>query len=150
MNGFDEFAKDMERIRKDFEKEMPLIAEATSVELLAEVRKEIVRQQLVDTRDLLNSFSLGDGSNIFEKRKGGWEIEVGTSNPYAEWVNDGHWTRKKKGGWTRSANSRLTRKKRTFVDATHFFDIAYYIAEEYMSLGIQKRIDKVIKRQLGG
>lgn len=134
MNGFDEFARDMERIRKDLVEDMPLIIEATSAELLAETRKEIVRQQLVDTRDMLNSFSLGNSFNVFEKRNSGYEVEVGTSNPYAAYVNEGHWT--------------VGRK--SFVEPTHFFDISVYIAEQYMSVGIQKKIDALIKRRLGG
>lgn len=83
MNGFDDFARDMARIKDELVEEMPLIIEATSAELLAETRKEIVRQQLVDTRDMLNSFSLGNSFNVFEKRDNGFEVEVGTSNPYA-------------------------------------------------------------------
>ncbi len=89
MNGFDEFARDMDRIRGDFDKEIPLIMDAVGAELLAETRKEIVRQQLVDTRDMLNSFSLGNSFNVFEKRKGGYEVEAGTTNPYAMFVNEG-------------------------------------------------------------
>lgn len=134
MNGFDEFAKDMEKIRKDFDDSIPLIMDAVGAELLAETRKEIVRQQLVDTRDMLNSFSLGNSFNIFEKRKGGYEVEAGTGNPYAIFVNEGHWT--------------VGRK--SFVEPTHFFDIAVAISEQYMSVGIQKKIDALIKRRLGG
>ncbi|WP_285801412.1 HK97 gp10 family phage protein [Exiguobacterium sp. s130] len=134
MNGFDDFARDMDRIRKDFDQEIPLIMEAVGAELLAETRKEIVRQQLVDTRDMLNSFSLGNSFNIFEKRKGGYEVEAGTGNPYAIFVNEGHWT--------------VGRK--SFVEPTHFFDIAQSIAEQYMAVGIMKRIDGTIKRRLGG
>lgn len=134
MNGFDDFAKDMARIKDDLIEEMPLIIEATSAELLAETRKEIVRQQLVDTRDMLNSFSLGNSFNVFEKRDNGFEVEVGTSNPYAAFVNEGHWT--------------VGRK--SFVEPTHFFDIAQSIAEQYMAVGIMKRIDGTIKRRLGG
>lgn len=134
MNGFDEFARDMARIKDELVEEMPLIIEATSAELLAETRKEIVRQQLVDTRDMLNSFSLGNSFNVFEKRDNGFEVEVGTSNPYAKFVNEGHWT--------------VGRK--SFVEPTHFFDIAQAIAEQYMAVGIMKRIDGTIKRRLGG
>lgn len=134
MNGFDEFAKDMERIRKDFDDSIPLIMDAVGAELLAETRKEIVRQQLVDTRDMLNSFSLGNSFNVFEKSKGGYSVEAGTTNPYAGYVNEGHWT--------------VGRK--SFVEPTHFFDIAQSIAEQYMAVGIMKRIDGTIKRRLGG
>lgn len=134
MNGFDDFARDMARIKDELVEEMPLIIEATSAELLAETRKEIVRQQLVDTRDMLNSFSLGNSFNVFEKRDNGFEVEVGTSNPYAAFVNEGHWT--------------VGRK--SFVEPTHFFDIAQSIAEQYMAVGIMKRIDGTIKRRLGG
>lgn len=134
MNGFDEFAKDMEKIRKDFDDSIPLIMDAVGAELLAETRKEIVRQQLVDTRDMLNSFSLGNSFNIFEKRKGGYEVEAGTGNPYAIFVNEGHWTAGRK----------------SFVEPTHFFDMAVYISEQYMAVGITKRLDALVKRRLGG
>ena len=134
MNDFDDFARDMARIKDELVEEMPLIIEATSAELLAETRKEIVRQQLVDTRDMLNSFSLGNSFNVFEKRDNGFEVEVGTSNPYAKFVNEGHWTVGHK----------------SFVEPTHFFDIAQSIAEQYMAVGIMKRIDGTIKRRLGG
>lgn len=134
MSDFKEFEKDIARFNRDVAKELPLIVEAVGAELLAETRKEIVRQQLVDTRDMLNSFSLGNSFNVFDKRKDGFEVEVGTTNPYAEYVNDGHWTV----------------NRASFVEPTHYFDSAVYIAEKYMSVAIERRIDKLIKRRLGG
>ncbi|MGX8177433.1 HK97 gp10 family phage protein [Exiguobacterium artemiae] len=134
MNSMGEFERDMLKIRKDFAQEIPLIMDAVGAELLAETRKEIVRQQLVDTRDMLNSFSLGNSFNVFEKRNNGYLVEAGTVNPYAIFVNEGHWTAGRK----------------SFVEPTHFFDMAVYISEQYMAVGITKRLDALVKRRLGG
>ena len=84
MNSMGEFERDMLKIRKDFAQEIPLIMDAVGAELLAETRKEIVRQQLVDTRDMLNSFSLGNSFNVFEKRNNGYLVEAGTVNRICE------------------------------------------------------------------
>ncbi len=92
MSDFGNLDRDLARLKRDIRKELPLIVEAVGAELLAETRKEIVRQQLVDTRDMLNSFSLGNSFNVFEKSNDGMRVEAGTTNSYAEFVNDGHWT----------------------------------------------------------
>lgn len=134
MSDFGNLDKDLERLKRGIRKELPLIVEAVGAELLAETRKEIVRQQLVDTRDMLNSFSLGNSFNVFEKSNDGMRVEAGTTNSYAEFVNSGHWT---VGG-------------KSYVEPTHYFDSAVYIAEKYMSVAIERRIDKLIKRRLGG
>lgn len=134
MSDFGNLDRDLARLKRDIRKELPLIVEAVGAELLAETRKEIVRQQLVDTRDMLNSFSLGNSFNVFEKSNDGMRVEAGTTNSYAEFVNDGHWT----------VNGK------SYVEPTHFFDSAVYIAERYMSAGINKRLARLIERQLGG
>lgn len=83
MSDFGNLDKDLERLKRGIRKELPLIVEAVGAELLAETRKEIVRQQLVDTRDMLNSFSLGNSFNVFEKSNDGMRVEAGTTSPYA-------------------------------------------------------------------
>ena len=128
MNGFDEFARDMDQVLRHFNTDLNEYVDAMGYTFLGEVRTEILRQQLVDTRLLVNSFQKGVEGNIWER--GTTSIEAGTAVDYAKYVNEGHWTR---GG-------------KSFVDPTHYFDIAYLITENIIDADLQKKFDQSIRK----
>lgn len=128
MNGFDEFAKDMDQVLRHFGTDLNEYVDAMGFTFLGEVRREILRQQLVDTRLLVNSFQKGGLSNVWER--GIATIEVGTSVDYAKYVNEGHWTVNNK----------------SFVPPTHFFDNAKRITHRILDVDMQKKFDESIRK----
>lgn len=128
MNGFDEFAKDMDQVLRHFGTDLNEYVDAMGFTFLAEVRREILRQQLVDTRLMVNSFQRGGLSNVWERTK--TAIEVGSSVFYVPFVNEGHWTVNNK----------------SFVPPTHFFDNAYRITERILDADLQKKFDDSIRK----
>lgn len=96
MSEIREFFQSMERAAKgDFKKDMEEWLEAVGTDFLRVVQDEIVRRKVLDTRLLLNSFTKGDGGNVWELSDGDLTLEVGTNVEYAGYVNDGHWTNPK-------------------------------------------------------
>ena len=128
MNGFDEFARDMDQVLRHFGTDLNEYVDAMGYTFLGEVRTEILRQQLVDTRLLVNSFQRGVEGNIWERSN--TRIETGSAISYAAFVNDGHWTR---------GNA-------SFVDPTHYFDIAYLITENILDADLQKKFEQSIRK----
>ena len=128
MNGFDEFARDMDQVLRHFGTDLDTYVDAMGYTFLGEVRREILRQQLVDTRLMVNSFQRGGLSSVWERSK--TAIEVGSSVEYVKYVNEGHWTR---GG-------------KSFVPPTHFFDNAYRITERILEADLQKKFDDSIRK----
>lgn len=128
MNGFDEFAKDMDQVLRHFNTDLNEYVDAMGYTFLGEVRREILRQQLVDTRLMVNSFQKGGLSNVWERTK--TAIEVGSAVEYVKYVNEGHWT----------VNNR------SFVPPTHFFDNAYRITERILEADLQKKFDDSIRK----
>lgn len=128
MNGFDEFARDMDQVLRHFGTDLNEYVDGMGYTFLGEVRTEILRQQLVDTRLLINSFQKGVEGNIWERDN--TRIETGSAVSYAEFVNSGHWTR---GG-------------KSFVDPTNYFDIAYLITENILDADLQKKFDQSIRK----
>ncbi|WP_214788633.1 HK97 gp10 family phage protein [Exiguobacterium sp. s21] len=131
MNGFDDFAKDMDQVLRHFKTDLEEYKDAMGYTFLGEVRTEILRQQLVDTRLLVNSFQKGAADNVWTRsRANRTALEVGTSVEYAQYVNDGHWTR----------------NNASFVDPTHYFDIAYLITENILDADLQKKFEQSIRK----
>ena len=81
MNGFDDFARDMDQVLRHFGTDLNEYVDAMGYMFLGEVRREILRQQLVDTRLMVNSFQRGGLSNVWERTK--TAIEVGSTVEYA-------------------------------------------------------------------
>lgn len=131
MNGFDDFARDMDQVLRHFGTDLNEYVDAMGHTFLGEVRTEILRQQLVDTRLMVNSFQRGGLSNVWNRV--GTALEVGTGVEYAQYVNDGHWTR----------------NNTSFVDPTHYFDIAYLITENILDADLQKKFDQSIRKGFG-
>ena len=87
---FREFFGSVERAAKgEFRKEFELYLEGIGNEFLRILQDEIIRRQVVDTRQLLASFQKGADGNVWELDEGGLTLEVGTSLNYAAYVNDG-------------------------------------------------------------
>ena len=81
--------------RGDFRKEVEKFLEGLGNEFLRILQDEIIRREVVDTRQLLASFQRGGDNNVWELTDGGLTLEVGTTVDYAGYVNDGHWTNPK-------------------------------------------------------
>ena len=87
------FADKLQRLKNvDIKAEAAQWLDALGLELLRIVEDEIIRRQVVDSRDLLHSFSKGDQANVWEITDGGLTLKVGTRLEYAKFVNDGHRT----------------------------------------------------------
>lgn len=96
MSEFRAFFDRMEKAAKgDFRKEFELFLEGIGSEFLRILQDEIVRREVVDSRQLLASFEKGGDGNVWELTDGGLTLEVGTNVDYASYVNDGHWTNTK-------------------------------------------------------
>jgi len=87
MNGFDEFKQDMDQVLRHFGTDLDEYVDAMGYTFLGEVRTEILRQQLVDTRLMVNSFQKGAEGNIWERAD--TAVEVGTSVEYASTMGTG-------------------------------------------------------------
>lgn len=96
MSEFREFFNTVERAAKgDFRKEFEEFLEGLGNEFLRILQDEIIRRQVMDSRQLLASFTKGADGNVWKISEGGLTLEVGTSVEYAGYVNDGHWTNSK-------------------------------------------------------
>lgn len=96
MSDFRAFFGSVERAAKgDFRKEFELFLEGLGNEFLRILQDEIIRREVLDSRQLLASFERGSDGNVWELTEGGLTLEVGTNVDYAGYVNDGHWTNTK-------------------------------------------------------
>ena len=92
MSDFKKFFGRVERAAKgDFRKEFELFLEGLGNEFLRILQDEIMRREVLDSRQLLASFQRGADGNVWELTEGGLTLEVGTNISYANYVNDGHW-----------------------------------------------------------
>jgi hypothetical protein len=157
-----EFKKFFESIEKaangDFRKEFELFLEGIGNEFLRIVQDEIIRRQVMDTRNLLASFEKGADGNIWRLEEGGMVLEVGTNVNYAKYVNDGHWTNSRgverrfvPGYWqgdrfiydpTAKGGMML---KQHWVEGKHYFESALHILDrifpELLDAKLQEWID---------
>ncbi|MCU5656476.1 HK97 gp10 family phage protein [Bacillus mycoides] len=88
--GFREFSAKLNRMANGLDQNVALWLEASGFQFLEEVQNQIISLAVVDTRLLLNSFTKGDGENVWRSSDGGLTLDVGTSVSYAKVVNDGH------------------------------------------------------------
>lgn len=88
--GFREFSAKLNRMANGLDQNVALWLEASGFQFLEEVQNQIISLAVVDTRLLLNSFTKGDGENVWRSSDGGLTLDVGTSISYAKVVNDGH------------------------------------------------------------
>ncbi|MGH0052965.1 MAG: HK97 gp10 family phage protein [Sphaerochaetaceae bacterium] len=93
IQGLDELIKKFEKAGGgDFRDNFELWLEAMGLDFLDIVQDEIINQEIVDTRRLVQSFRKGGDSNVFRFQGSGinLELEVGTNLEYASYVNDGY------------------------------------------------------------
>ncbi|MED2932851.1 HK97 gp10 family phage protein [Bacillus wiedmannii] len=88
--GFREFSAKLNRMANGLDQNVALWLEASGFQFLEEVQNQIISLGVVDTRLLLNSFTKGDGENVWRSSDGGLTLDVGTAVSYAKVVNDGH------------------------------------------------------------
>lgn len=88
--GFREFSAKLNRMANGLDQNVALWLEASGFQFLEEVQNQIISLGVVDTRLLLNSFTKGDGENVWRSSDGGLTLDVGTTVSYAKVVNDGH------------------------------------------------------------
>lgn len=88
--GFREFSAKLNRMASGLDRNVALWLEASGFQFLEEVQNQIISLAVVDTRLLLNSFTKGDGENVWRSSDGGLTLDVGTSVSYAKVVNNGH------------------------------------------------------------
>ena len=163
MSEIREFFQSMEGAAKgDFKKEMEEWLEAVGTDFLRVVQDEIVRRKVLDTRLLLNSFTKGDGGNVWELSDGDLTLEVGTNVEYAGYVNDGHWTNPKgvqrrwvPGYWEGdrfiydpSAKTGMLLKQH-WVEGAHYFESALRIYEKMFQTEAENKLQEWLERYFG-
>lgn len=164
MSELKEFFRRMESAAKgDFRKELELFLEGLGNEFLRILQDEIVRREVVDTRQLLASFERGGDGNVWELEDGGLTLEVGTSLDYANYVNDGHWTNPKgverrfvPGYWEGdrfiydpSAKGGMMLKQQ-WVEGKHYFESALRILDKMFPELLEAKMQQWLDRYFGG
>lgn len=160
MAEFKAFFGSVEKAAKgDFRKEFELFLEGLGNEFLRILQDEIIRRQVLDSRQLLASFEKGGDGNVWELTDGDLTLEVGTNVDYASYVNDGHWTNTKgverrwvPGYWEgdrfiydpAEKNSGMLLKQH-WVEGKHYWDSALRILDkiypELLDAKLQEWID---------
>lgn len=163
MSEIREFFQGMERAAKgDFKRELELYLEGIAFDFLRVVHDEIVRRNVIDTRQLLHSFTKGDGGNVWELSEGGLTLEVGTNLDYAGYVNDGHWTNPKgvqrhwvPGHWNGDrfiydpAAKTGMMWKQQWVEGAHYFEGALRAFEKTFRTSADELLQRWLERYFG-
>lgn len=161
IHDFDGLAKKFKRLSDEgINQILQNIAEAVGEALLNHVIDEIDKQGLIDTGLMWNSFTRGANDNVWEwdTDRNAITIEVGSSLPYARYVNDGYSIRKAHyvpGFWRSNgqfvydpnAQTGFMARPRSFI-GRHYFDIAVRELEGGMNALIIKRLEKELGRML--
>ena len=163
MSEFRKFFSRMEKAAKgDFKKELELFLDGLGNEFLRILQDEIVRLQVLDSRQLLASFEKGAKGNVWELTDGGLTLEVGTNVNYASYVNDGHWTNKNgverrwvPGRWQgdrfiydKSAETGMLLKHH-WVEGKHYWESAMRILGQIFPDMMEKKLQEWIDRYFG-
>lgn len=165
MAEFKAFFGSVEKAAKgDFRKEFELFLEGLGNEFLRILQDEIIRRQVLDSRQLLASFEKGDDGNVWELTDGGLTLEVGTNVDYASYVNDGHWTNTKgverrwvPGYWEgdrfiydpAEKNSGMLLKQH-WVEGKHYWDSALRILDKIYPELLDAKLQEWIDNYFGG
>ena len=164
MSEFRNFFSRLDRAAKgDFRKELEQYLEAVGFDFLSVVQDEIIRREVVDTRQLLASFTKDGEENVWELSDGGLTLEVGTSLNYASYVEDGHWKNAKgierrfvPGYWEGdrfiydpSADGGMVLKQ-DWVEGKHYFESALRIYEKIFTADIEAKLQEWLDKYFGG
>ena len=164
ITGLESFIDRLNRAaRGDFRRELEQYLKALGTEFLRVVRDEIVSRQVIDTRQLLISFTEGASGNVWTLDTGGLTLEVGTSVNYAGYVNDGHWTNKKgvKTGWVPgtwmadrfvyspgSPDGMLLRQQ--WIEGRHYWEGGLHVIEKMFPKLLDKKLQEWMDSYFGG
>ena len=162
--GLSEFIDTLNRAAKgEFRQQLELFLEGIGEEFLRIISEEIVRRQVMDTRNLLNSFTRDADGNVWKLTEGDLTLEVGTSVKYAAYVNDGHWTnpsgvsvRFVPGYWNGdrftydpSADEGMALKQQ-WVQGSHYWESGLRILERLYPQFLEKKLQEWINSYFGG
>lgn len=164
MSEFREFFGTVERAAKgEFRKEFENFLEGLGNEFLRILQDEIIRRQVIDSRQLLASFSKDADGNIWKMQEGGLSLEVGTSVDYAGYVNDGHWTNPKgverrfvPGYWNGDrfiydpAAKGGMMLKQHWVEGKHYWESALRILNQIYPELLEAKLQEWIDNYFGG
>lgn len=164
MSEFREFFEGLERVaRGELRKDIETFLDAAGYEFLKVVQDEIMRRQVMDSRQLLASFEKGAENNVWELTDGGLTLEVGTNLTYAKYVEDGHWTNTKgvarrwvPGYWEGdrfiydpAAESGMMLKQH-WVEGKHFFESALRIYNKTFQASAEVKLQEWMEKYFGG
>ena len=164
MSDFKKFFGRVERAAKgDFRKEFELFLEGLGNEFLRILQDEIMRREVLDSRQLLASFQRGADGNVWELTEGGLTLEVGTNISYANYVNDGHWMNTKgverrfvPGYWQGDrfiydpAAEGGMMLKQHWVEGAHYWDSALRIIERIYPEILEVKLQEWLDSYFGG
>ena len=164
LRGMEQVMSKLERLADpDLKRQFALWLEASGFEFLDIVQDEIIRAQVVDFRNLLNSFKKGDQENVWVIKNGGLTIDIGTNVKYAKFVNDGHWLnpsgvekRWVPGRWNGerfeydpSSDTGMLLKQQ-WVEGQPYWDQAVAIFERIFAASFERKFRQWIQSELGG
>lgn len=142
----------------ELKKAMSKWVESVGLEFLRIVQDEIIRREVVDTRQLLASFYKDDENGVWSLSDGGLTLEVGSTVEYAAWVNDGHHQHKGRfipGYWKGNhfvydpnADGGMVLKAE-WVEGKHYFDSAVHIIEKMLPGLLEAKLEKWLNEYFG-
>lgn len=156
------FDKCMKAGNGDFKRQLSLFLEGLGMEFLRVIEDEIIRQKILDTRLLLNSFHKGNDNGIWELSEEDLTLQVGSNVEYAGYVNDGHWTCKKgeamrfvPGQWKGdrfiydpSAKTGMMLKQK-WVEGKHFWESGIKIIDKMMPQLLEAKLQQWLDSYFG-
>lgn len=156
------FDKCMKAGNGDFKRQLSLFLEGLGMEFLRVIEDEIIRQKVLDTRLLLNSFHKGNDNGIWELSEEDLTLQVGSNVEYAGYVNDGHWTCKKgeamrfvPGQWKGdrfvydpSAKTGMMLKQK-WVEGKHFWESGIKIIDKIMPQLLEAKLQQWLDSYFG-
>ncbi|MDO4301645.1 MAG: HK97 gp10 family phage protein [Clostridia bacterium] len=139
----------------NFKNQMEVWLQAWCENFLNDIVGEIESRNIIDTGALKKSFTKGETDNIWIENDAGLTIEVGSENPYAAAVNNGHKTcpvgvaeRWVPGRWSgngfiydRSAKTGMLIKQQ-WIDARPFFTAVERYASKDFAEDFSKKLDE--------
>lgn len=164
ITAFRDFFSEMDaQARGGFREELVTWLDAVGNEFLRIVEEEIIRRQVMDTRQLLASFHKDGDGNVWDLDEDGLCLEVGSSVEYAAYVNDGHWTNTKgvairyvPGYWEGEkfiydpdAETGMVLKQH-WVEGAHYFDAALHAMNKILPGLAEKKLQEWMEKHFGG
>ena len=151
-NFFDKMGR---AAKHDLHREMCIWLEGMAFEFLKFIQNEILKNNIVDSRQLLHSFQKDTDYNVWEVSENGLRFEVGSLLEYAGYVNDGHWLNAKgverrfvPGYWQgdrfiydRNADGGMMLKQ-DWVKGKRYFDVAFGELSKEFVASLEKKLEE--------